>query len=145
MANRKRKAPTAKLELTAPTGFSRILVRSEPNVQDPRELQTILLFSLRNLWGEVEAHSCQLTVSVATSSIIHRHADANSNSVQKDNHCCFVITCLSDSVASIRAALTMVTPPPYLETSAATGEPAVYLFDVLAIEDVEKEVAETVE
>jgi hypothetical protein len=84
--------------------YSNVLVRTEPVITDPREMQTILLFSLRALWGTLEPHSCQLSVSLV-------------DGLQR-------VTCRTDSVAAVRAALTLVTPPPYLEST-------IYRFDVL--------------
>ncbi len=90
------------------TPYSNLLVRTEPVITDPREMQTILLFSLRALWGTLERHSCQLSVSLA-------------DGMQR-------VTCRTDSVPAVRAALTLVTPPPYLEST-------IYRFDVLQVEN----------
>jgi RNase P/RNase MRP subunit POP5 len=87
-------------------------VRSEPPLEDPRELHTILLFSIRKLWGELEPHSRSVTV------------ERSMNGVRGD----FVIECAKSSVAEIRAALMLVSPPEYLQD-------AIYRFDVVKIED----------
>lgn len=41
---------------------TRLIVRSTPPIFDPRELETILRFSLKNLFGELEPHSDTFTV-----------------------------------------------------------------------------------
>jgi RNase P/RNase MRP subunit POP5 len=87
-----------------------VTVQTTPAVTDPRELVTILTFSLRDLFGDLESHSCRLEVSVAEDSS-HRTLD---------------IICLTDSVPAVRAALTMVTPPGYLSST-------VYRFDVMKV------------
>lgn len=82
-------------------------MKSEPHVDDPKELQTILLFSLKSLWGDLEPHSCMLQVEKKGTVL--------------------VVRCPSESVAAVRAALTLVTPPPYLEST-------LYRFDVAEIQ-----------
>jgi len=86
--------------------FSYIYVKTCPKVEDPREMKTILTFSLRSLWGDLEPYSCTMDV-------------------QKESDF-LVIKCEKESVNQIRAALTLVTPPPYLEN-------IVYRFDVADI------------
>lgn len=98
---------------------SLIWVRTAPVVDDPRELQTILTFSLRSLWGDLESHSCDLTVEIAP--IGDQGAATNGGAL-------LVVRCRSDSVDAVRSSLTLVTPPPYLEGT-------VYQFDVIAIQE----------
>jgi RNase P/RNase MRP subunit POP5 len=86
-----------------------LLVQSSPAVQDPRELHTILIFSLRSLFGECEPHSCLVEVLECVGG-----GKA-------------IIKCPLSSVDSVRAALTLCTPPQYLQSS-------IYRFDVLQIE-----------
>lgn len=93
--------------------FSQVLVRTEPLITDPREMHTIVLFSLRDLWGTLERHSCQLSVASAVD-------DKGNNSLMR-------VTCRTDSIAAVRAALTLVTPPPYIEST-------LYRFDVVHVE-----------
>ena len=95
--------------------YSNILVRTEPVITDPREMQTIVQFSLRDLWGTLEPHSCQLSVS---------SADSSKQGMMR-------VTCRTESVAAVRAALTLVTPPPYLEST-------IYRFDVVTVESSAK-------
>jgi RNase P/RNase MRP subunit POP5 len=96
------------------TNHGRLLltVRTEPVVDDPREMKTIVTSSLQSLFGDLEPHSCQLTVM-------------NSN----DKKGLLLITCPETSVSAVRAALTLVAPPPYLEST-------VYRFDVVNIRSV---------
>lgn len=94
------------------TSYSHLFVRTEPVITDPREMHTILLFSLRDLWGSLEPHSCQLSVASAE--------DQEGNTLMK-------VTCRTDSSAAVRAALTLVTPPPYLEST-------IYRFDVVNVD-----------
>ncbi|CAB9512841.1 expressed unknown protein [Seminavis robusta] len=88
--------------------WSTILVDTFPPVTDPREMQTILTFSLRDLFGDFEPHSCLIEVSKGTENLIE-------------------IKCPTDSAKEIQAALTMVTPPPYMENTQ-------YRFDVVNVE-----------
>jgi RNase P/RNase MRP subunit POP5 len=76
-----------------------LLVQSTPVVSDPREFETIVTFSLRSLFGDLEPHSCGVKVTNAD--------DGNNNLISVD--------CPPDSVASIRSALTMPTFPPYMD------------------------------
>ena len=81
-------------------------------VEDPKELLTILTCSLKSLWGDLEPHSCMVRVSKGTGAGV------------------LVVRCLSESVDAVRAALTLVSPPPYLESN-------IYVFDVVKIQHVE--------
>ena len=104
--------------------FVFLLVESYPVVHDPRELQTILIHSLRELFGELEPHGCLTTVL----------------ETRKNRS---IVCCPKDSVASVRAALTLCTPPLYLRGNdertgvdgaaapAVDANGAVYRFDVL--------------
>jgi RNase P/RNase MRP subunit POP5 len=86
-----------------------VVVEATPQVKDPRELFTILTSSLRSLFGDLEPHSCRLTVDRAD-----------------DSQTALVVKCPTESVAAVRASLTMVTPPPYLSAT-------LYRFDVLKV------------
>ena len=92
-----------------------IRVKSTPKIEDPRELLTILTFSLRSLWGDLEPHSCDLTV------------DKAQNGISAEDAALLVVGCRSDSLGAVRASLTLVTLPPYLESIA-------YQFDVVEID-----------
>ena len=91
-----------------------LLVESHPAVTDRREFQTILTQSLRELFGELEPHSCLTSV-----------LETRSNQA--------LVECLEDSVPSVRAALTLCTPPAYLQDSA-------FRFDVVQIATDRKDV-----
>ena len=86
-------------------------VRTTPRIEDPAEMKTILLFSLRSLWGEVEPFSSAVAV---------RHDVEKSRGL-------LVIECPSAAVNQVRAALTLVSPPPYLEDTF-------FQFDVIDIQ-----------
>lgn len=115
-----------------PPSVAYLAVRSAPRIDDPRELQTILLTSLRALWGDLETHSHGVTVSKGS---IPDGCDddggggdyGGSRSVDGTSHLLFV-KCPIGSVPAVRAALTMVTPPPYMEG-------AVYCLDVVSIRE----------
>ena len=121
---------------------SLVYVEAKPTIKDPRELVTILTYSLRSLFGELEYHSCQLQVqAVRKENVVpleeddrggsgNSHDDSEENNVaaeETSKMMVMAVTCPSESVAAVRAALTMVTPPPYLSDS-------VYRFDILKVE-----------
>ena len=85
-----------------------MLVQSSPPLQDSREIETILTYSLRSLFGECEPHSCLVQVVKTTA-------------VNKA-----IIKCPEESLNAVRAALTFCHPPLYLQ-------PTIYQFDVLQI------------
>lgn len=84
-----------------------VVVRTSPVVKDPRELQTILIVSLRSLYGELEPHSC-------VTSVLEIRGDKA------------LIRCPTGSTASVRAALTLCTLPHYMHHNTMQ-------FDVLEI------------
>ena len=90
--------------------ITKMVVRSTPPIQDLREATTIVITSLRALFGELEHYSCTMHLEQ-----IH----------EKDKNTLFVIKCPKQSVAAIRASLTMVTTPHYLDN--------IYRFDVVEI------------
>lgn len=87
-----------------------VRVQSEPKLDDARELETILVTSLRALFGEWEHHSCRIKVT-------------------RDGETMFRVECLQTSVAAVRAALTMVTPPAYLDST-------LFRFDVVQVQSI---------
>lgn len=82
-----------------------LTVQSEPAVDDPRELETILVSSLRALFGEWEPHSCQIRV-------------------KRTKPTGFGVECPSSSEGAVRCALVMPTTPAYLSSTS-------YRFDVI--------------
>jgi len=88
-------------------GWCHLVVCSNPHVRDPKEMRTILTCSLRNLWGDLEPHSCLMEIL--------KH-DENSKLL--------IVRCRRKSMSAVRAALTLVTLPPYLESTN-------YRFDVI--------------
>jgi hypothetical protein len=75
--------------------WSRIVVRTQPKIQDPREMKT----------------SCVVDVQ---------------NDDSTSNEALLLVKCPTESVAAVRAALTMVTTPSYLAST-------VYRFDVVEV------------
>lgn len=90
-------------------------ILAAPEMHDAREVNTILTSSLHALFGDFdgEYHACQSVVT-------------NSKSRAPST---FVVECPKESMTAVRAALTMVTPPPYL---AGT----VYRFDVKKVTSI---------
>jgi hypothetical protein len=113
---------------------SHLGVRCTPEIRDPGELTTILIFSLRSLFGELESYSYGVQVerlpSPKQKQGQHERRDCNhlSGVDDDDDHPRdFLITCQDPkSINAIRASLTMVAPPPYLEST-------VYRFDTYTI------------
>jgi len=99
---------------------------SQGDVRDPRELKTILMSSLRSLWGDLEPHSCQLEVDLAPD----RAKPDDCDGVSSSSPPLLVVRCPTSSAETVRAALTFVTMPPYYPESD------VYLFDVVRTEEV---------
>lgn len=84
-------------------------ILAAPEMHDAREVHTILATSLHALFGDFggEHHACQAVVKKST----------------PETRSTFQIQCPKESVEAVRAALSMVTPPPYLYGT-------VYRFDV---------------
>jgi hypothetical protein len=88
-----------------------------PRINDPKELHTLVLFSLRHLFGDFESYSCDMIVEFydiekdkASTDTGHPVETCSDNEGQY-----FAIRCCTESVPAIRASLTIVTPPPFLE------------------------------
>lgn len=79
------------------TEWVTLLVRPKPQLTDPKELQSILIFSLKDLWGEFEPYSYSTTITGTQTKGL------------------FTIKCQSVHVAAVRAALTLSTRPPFLQ------------------------------
>lgn len=92
--------------------WATLRVQTFPPVTDPREMTTILTFSLRDLFGDFESHSCVMQVTTDEDGIMK-------------------IKCPSESIKDIRAALILVTPPPYMAANQ-------YRFDVLDVTELER-------
>jgi len=95
-------------------------VRTLPRIDDVGEMKTILLFSLRSLWGDLEPYSCDIVVRKAPQD--HPlNAEHSKSGV-------LIVECPSTSSKQVRAALTLVSPPPYLEDT-------LFQFDVIDIQE----------
>ena len=109
--------------------YSELMVRCvSPRVNDPKELHTLVLFSLRNLFGDFEPHSSGMIVEFCNTKDDRSATDTGQtvDICRDDDEQCFAIRCCTKSVSAIRASLTIVTPPPFLED-------ALYQFDVLKV------------
>ena len=101
-----------------------VTVRTEPRIDDPREMETILLFSLRGLFGELEHYSWRIK------SITKKQQQPNDDSNNNNNKTIpseIIIECPYECVGAVRSALTLPTPPPYLSSTN-------YCFDVIDIQ-----------
>mmetsp|Transcript_2319 Transcript_2319/g.3170 ORF Transcript_2319/g.3170 Transcript_2319/m.3170 type:complete len:118 (-) Transcript_2319:246-599(-) len=109
LKSKKRQKPGSRHKIS----ITRLLIKSSPLITDPRELETILGFSLRNLFGELETYSHDFKVTETSN---------NSEMLQ--------ITCPAKSARFLQAALTLATLPPYMENT-------LYRIDIVQkIEDV---------
>ena len=91
-------------------------VRCYPKIKDPSEFRTILITSIRSLFGELECHSFGLNII----------PQQKPNDRVDDNNYQFVVECYDKSMSAIRASLTMITTPSYLQSK-------IYRFDVVQV------------
>ena len=91
-------------------------VRCYPKIKDPSEFRTILITSIRSLFGELECHSFGLNII----------PQQKPNDGVDDNNYQFVVECYDKSMSAIRASLTMITTPSYLQSK-------IYRFDVVQV------------
>jgi len=87
--------------------WSYMLIESKPRV-DEKELFTIITVSLRSLFGACQPH-CVVEIIDTKGRLA-------------------VVKCASSSLASVRASLTMPTPPPFMQNT-------IYRFDVLRVQN----------
>jgi hypothetical protein len=111
--------------------FARLSVQTLPPINDPRELETIVISSLRGLWGELEIHSTQLRVSKDEEEEQDDEDDRAANYLESQDEDGAAVAmrrktertgggllhvhCPVTSVKAVHAALTLITPPPYLD------------------------------
>jgi hypothetical protein len=123
--------------------MSRLGVRCSPVITDPSEFSTILLLSIRSLFGELESHSIGLNIlkNISSASNTTEHDDDNNTQEQQqqdntnnnnnnnndNNNYQFIVECPNKSIDAIRASLTMVTTPSYLQSK-------IYRFDIINVE-----------
>lgn len=88
-----------------------LAITATPKMRDAREMNTILVSSIHALFGDFRGENYSYGVKVEQAT----NTDFS-----------FTIECPRDSVAAVRSALSMVTPPGYLSHS-------VYRFDVVQI------------
>ncbi len=96
-------------EISNDPPFSILKVQTQPALNDARELETIIVTSLRALFGEWEPHSCQVKVKSKEVGLFH-------------------VECSHHSVGAVRAALTMITTPAYLDAT-------IFRFDVMDMDN----------
>jgi hypothetical protein len=126
--------------------FSQLFVEASPRIEDPRELQTILNFSLCDLFGICEPYSVCTELLQVRQYRSPDDDDANDNDIDggipiardggkrgssKNNSSghLLVVICPTEYVSKIQAALTFVSPPPYLDDTT-------YRLDVVLIRRV---------
>jgi predicted alpha/beta superfamily hydrolase len=115
----------------------RLGVRCSPVITDPSEFSTILLLSIRSLFGELESHSIGLNISSSSNNTDnsntqeeeqqHQQQDNNNKNNNNNNNYHFRVECHNKSIDTIRASLTMVTAPSYLQSK-------IYRFDIINVE-----------
>jgi RNase P/RNase MRP subunit POP5 len=93
-------------------------VSCSPKIDDPSELNTIIITSLRALFGELEMHSHGMLV---------KRTESGSFSNRDDTGVHFVVQCQKESAHAIQAALTMPTLPLYFDSKL------VYRFDTIEL------------
>ena len=128
------------------SSMCRLGVRCSPVITDPSEFSTILLLSIRSLFGELESHSIGLNISSSSNNTDdnnstqeeeqdnnnNKNSNSNDNSSSNDsndnnNNYHFLVECHNKSIDAIRASLTMVTTPSYLQSK-------IYRFDIINVE-----------
>ena len=122
------------------SSMCRLGVRCSPVITDPSEFSTILLLSIRSLFGELESHSIGLNISSSSNNTDDNNStqeeeqdnnnNNNKNSSSNDNsnnNYHFLVECHNKSIDAIRASLTMVTTPSYLQSK-------IYRFDIINVE-----------
>lgn len=125
MRQRQRLCSSRTIQHSATT--SKLVVRcTSPVLHDPKELHTVLVFSLRHLFGDFESHSYGMIVETYNNEDDAANIKLASNTSSSDSTNYLVIRCCTESVPAVRASLTIVTPPPYLED-------ALYQLDVINI------------
>jgi hypothetical protein len=122
------------------SSMCRLGVRCSPVITDPSEFSTILLLSIRSLFGELESHSIGLNISSSSNNTDNnntqeeeqdnnnnKNSNSNDNSNNSNNKYHFLVECHNKSIDAIRASLTMVTTPSYLQSK-------IYRFDIINVE-----------
>jgi hypothetical protein len=117
-----------------------------PSLHDPKELHTMILFTIRQLYGDFESYSYDMTVELYDPSSsqqqtqpIHQvwidHNAQRPAAIDKDDATdtssnYFLVFCRTESSSAIRASLTLLSPPPYME------EDTLYQLDVLHVHNL---------
>lgn len=101
----------------SPSSLADLWISTTPLIRDPRELRTILTTSLRSLWGTLEPYSAVMRVG----------NDTQAENNDKNPLAMLVVTCPAAHAPQIQAALSLVTPPPYLQDT-------LYRLDVVKME-----------
>ena len=127
MRQRRQRFSSSRNKQNSGSSTSKLVVRciSPAQLHDPKELHTLVVFSLRHLYGDFESHSYGMMVKTyndeADTAATYRRPASKSDEANF-----FVIRCCTESVQAIRASLTIVTPPPFLEDT-------LYQLDVIKI------------
>lgn len=88
--------------------MSKVTIRTTPAVKDPRQLESIIIASLRSLFGDCQAYSCELRV-------LECRPCPSSGSIKFQNSYDAILECPNSSVEHIRAALTFSSTPKFLD------------------------------
>jgi hypothetical protein len=115
-------APVVGMSKPVSISVGRILVGCTPVIRDPSEMYTIVVSSIRSLFGELESHSFGMEVKASSSSLSTEMEYSDNDDKSSSYH--FIIECDEQSVDAIRASLTMATTNQF-------GSNTVYRFDVI--------------
>jgi RNase P/RNase MRP subunit POP5 len=101
-----------------------LAVRCSPEMSDPSEFHTIVISSVRSLFGQLESHSFGLEVKLPTQQQPLGVGELTSEQGCQAHH--FTVECPQESVDAVRAALTMATTHQF-------GTSTVYRLDVINV------------
>ena len=91
------------------------LLHTMPPIKDPKELNTIILTSIRSMFGECQSYTVGLTV-IDCRRRRHPNQLPGTTHLKSNSHDSYeaVIECPTNFLPYIRAALTFPSPPSYL-------------------------------
>mmetsp|Transcript_10280 Transcript_10280/g.13013 ORF Transcript_10280/g.13013 Transcript_10280/m.13013 type:complete len:116 (+) Transcript_10280:82-429(+) len=100
------------------TSYSKALLHISPPIYDTRELQTLLLYSLRSLFGDCQSYSEGMNVLQCrrrTSEVPRTNTSTHSRDGNSDSESEAIIQFPTNILKYIRAACSCVSPPPFLD------------------------------
>jgi|Transcript_17473 hypothetical protein len=101
------------------------LIRAVPAIHDPREFETIVLHSLRSMYGEV---SCSMPHGLHVLQCNKQTLETNGGDYSRSSD--ILICCRQSYLDVLRAALTFPSIPPHLKDTVS-----LYRFDVIAVQN----------